>query len=486
MKTLTAASVLFSLSLAGSALAQAPDPNYAPPQYGQPYAQPQQPYAPPQYGQPQYGQPQPYDPNQQPMQEVQPQEGMQDPYAAGGDGDGEIEGYDASYDVYYDNVAARGYDDGYDPNAYQQFEGALDQYGSWYDDPSYGHIWVPSAGSVGNDFSPYSTGGHWVLTEYGWTWVSDYSWGWAPFHYGRWSYVGAYGWSWIPGTCWGPGWVSWRSGGGYVGWSPLPPAGVRVGPPLGVRSPWRFTVAAQLGAAHLTYLPAHVVPSVFARTSVINNYRTANVGGATIRMNAGPTGTFVGAGVGVSTPGRLASIAPGAVPRANIVPRLGTSLQSRPWVQARVSGLDTHVSSARPTAGAPAGPRSIPLSSRPQSFQGPRPMQYQAARPSYIPPAHERPVYTSPRPYYAPVYSQPHYAPTYTSHPYTPAYSQPHYAPSYSAPSYAAPHYSAPSYSAPAQQYSAPSYSRPSYSAPAHNSAPAVHSSGGHFGGGHR
>jgi hypothetical protein len=61
------------------------------------------------------------------------------------------------------------------------------------------------------------------MTEYGNTWVSDYEWGWAPFHYGRWFYDDYEGWVWLPDTVWGPSWVSWRSGGGYYGWAPLGP-----------------------------------------------------------------------------------------------------------------------------------------------------------------------------------------------------------------------------------------------------------------------
>src|SRR4029077_18082009 len=57
-------------------------------------------------------------------------------------------------------------------------------------------------------------------------WVSDYSWGWAPFHYGRWVYAGGMGWEWIPGRRYAGAWVSWRYGWddwAYVGWAPLPP-----------------------------------------------------------------------------------------------------------------------------------------------------------------------------------------------------------------------------------------------------------------------
>lgn len=34
------------------------------------------------------------------------------------------------------------------------------------------------------------------------------------------------GWVWVPGVEWAPAWVSWRVGGGYIGWAPLPPHGV--------------------------------------------------------------------------------------------------------------------------------------------------------------------------------------------------------------------------------------------------------------------
>src|SRR6202012_4379698 len=102
----------------------------------------------------------------------------------------------------------------------QDFYDELSQYGTWISDPQYGDVWVPD---VDEDFRPYATNGHWVLTEYGNTWASDYPWGWAAFHYGRWRYDDYYGWEWIPGYEWAPAWVSWREGGGYYGWAPLTP-----------------------------------------------------------------------------------------------------------------------------------------------------------------------------------------------------------------------------------------------------------------------
>jgi hypothetical protein len=73
---------------------------------------------------------------------------------------------------------------------------------------------------VDASWEPY-TRGRWSWTSYGWTWIPSERWGWAPFHYGRWGQSASFGWYWIPGRSWGPAWVSWASGGDYVGWCPL-------------------------------------------------------------------------------------------------------------------------------------------------------------------------------------------------------------------------------------------------------------------------
>lgn len=109
--------------------------------------------------------------------------------------------------------------------SFQTFYDDLAPYGQWIDDPQYGYVWVPD---VDADFRPYYTDGQWVMTDYGNTWVSNYPWGWAAFHYGRWTYDDYYGWIWIPGSEWGPAWVNWREGYGYYGWAPLGP-GVVIG-----------------------------------------------------------------------------------------------------------------------------------------------------------------------------------------------------------------------------------------------------------------
>jgi hypothetical protein len=110
----------------------------------------------------------------------------------------------------------------------------LDEYGSWSTAPTYGSIWYPRTVSVG--WSPYRNG-HWVyVSPWGWTWVDDAPWGFAPFHYGRWVYY-RNRWGWAPGPIYarpvyapalvtwfgGAGWgvsIGFGSGGGY-GWCPL-------------------------------------------------------------------------------------------------------------------------------------------------------------------------------------------------------------------------------------------------------------------------
>jgi hypothetical protein len=93
----------------------------------------------------------------------------------------------------------------------------LAPYGTWQDDPRYGHVWQPA---VGIGWAPY-VDGYWTWTPYGWTWVSSEPWSWT-FHYGRWVLT-VTGWVWVPGSVWGPAWVDWYWADGYIGWAPLGP-----------------------------------------------------------------------------------------------------------------------------------------------------------------------------------------------------------------------------------------------------------------------
>ena len=94
--------------------------------------------------------------------------------------------------------------------------------GSWIEAGDYGYCWQPEVAVTNANWRPYADG-YWAYTDVGWTWVSYEDFGWATYHYGRWARLRDHGWVWVPGYEWGPAWVSWRTGGDYVGWAPLPP-----------------------------------------------------------------------------------------------------------------------------------------------------------------------------------------------------------------------------------------------------------------------
>jgi hypothetical protein len=105
--------------------------------------------------------------------------------------------------------------------SYDTFYTQLDRYGDWRETSDYGYVWQPRQ-AQSRTWRPY-TDGHWVYTDAGWTWVSEEPFGWATYHYGRWTRLRNIGWVWVPGDEWAPAWVSWRKSNDYVGWAPLPP-----------------------------------------------------------------------------------------------------------------------------------------------------------------------------------------------------------------------------------------------------------------------
>jgi hypothetical protein len=133
-------------------------------------------------------------------------------------------GADVSIDFIYDNLSG----------------------GNWIDAEGYGYGWQPDLAVRDPNWRPYSDG-YWAYTDYGWTWISYEDFGWATYHYGRWANLSDYGWVWFPGEDldWGPAWVSWRTGGDYIGWAPLPPRGPGVvyeAQPIGVNVDVEFDI----------------------------------------------------------------------------------------------------------------------------------------------------------------------------------------------------------------------------------------------------
>ena len=372
-----------------------------------------------------------------------------------------------------------------DPAALTDFKPALDPYGTWYEDASYGTVWVPSSTVVGSDFAPYVTAGHWAYED-DYVWVSDYSWGWAPFHYGRWVYIGGRGWGWIPGRTYAGAWVTWRhgyDGWGYVGWAPMPPTwywhgGYAVGIGYVPPAPYVFCHSSHVfhpyvGRQIVTGSQVPVVAS-HTRPYVPASPTVGGPGGPGGRVGAHPT-------VG-GPPPKVLGLNAGQVPHvpANHVgllhaqhfskPTTAQTLGARPPQQiAHPVGAPNAWAGASRSSFAGAGgqtrvpqttiigaPHSGAVATSPQ-YRGitpsaPRPSPYSAPTrvPSAASPAPFAPSVRSPASPYA---STPSYhAPTPSYHTPTPSYHAP--TPSYHAP--------APSHAAPSFHSSSPSVSRPS------------------------
>jgi len=117
----------------------------------------------------------------------------------------------------YATTPGQSYPGGQDVNDYYDY---LEPYGLWVSFSPYGYVWIPR--DIDYGWRPYSLG-HWVYTDYGWTWIAGERWGWLVHHYGRWGWDDRLGWYWVPDTVWGPSWVVWRWGNLYIGWAPIPP-----------------------------------------------------------------------------------------------------------------------------------------------------------------------------------------------------------------------------------------------------------------------
>jgi hypothetical protein len=109
----------------------------------------------------------------------------------------------------------------------------LDPYGHWVEMTGYGAVWFPNALAPG--WAPYRDG-RWVwIAPWGWTWIDDEPWGFAPAHYGRWARIrGAWGWvpgRLVPNPVYAPALVAFVEGFStrnqpLVAWFPLAPGEV--------------------------------------------------------------------------------------------------------------------------------------------------------------------------------------------------------------------------------------------------------------------
>jgi hypothetical protein len=240
----------------------------------------------------------------------------------------------------------------------------LDDYGSWRSDPGYGNVWMPTR--VARGWVPYRDG-HWAwISPWGWTWVDDQPWGYAPFHYGRWVHVRG-SWGWVPGPIrvrpvyapalvafiGGPGFgvsVSVGGGGyaGNVGWFPLGPREVYV--------PAYHVSPAYVNRVNVsnTTVSSTTITTVY-NTQVTNNYSSTNI-------------TYVNRTV----PGGVTAVPHGAFTSAQPVARAAVAVNVRQVASApvgarvavaptRESVLGIHASTASNAARPPPAIASRPV-----------------------------------------------------------------------------------------------------------------------------
>ena len=152
----------------------------------------------------------------------------------------------------------------------------LDDNGTWDNTSEAGPVWYPR--NVSADWQPYRDG-HWAYVQpWGWTWVDNASWGFAPFHYGRWSYYGNR-WGWVPGPVavapvYSPALVAFVGGSGFsIGIGLGGGGGVSAWFPLGVGEPYvpwyrcspRYVQQVNVTNVNITNIH---------NTTIVNNYNT--------------------------------------------------------------------------------------------------------------------------------------------------------------------------------------------------------------------
>ena len=221
----------------------------------------------------------------------------------------------------------------------------LDRYGTWKQTLEYGPVWYPS--NVPAGWSPYSNGRWAWVSPWGWTWVDAEAWGFAPFHYGRWTDLGSR-WGWNPGPTgaaptYSPAMVAFVGGAKFsgeggsplAGWFPLGP-GEPFYPSYGCSASCFTEVnLTNLREAHST--ARHVSASNYFRyyhTQVgFHSIRYANQKAATIAV---PLNEFAAGG----------TIAPGTVIHPDAQQWMFARVLSHPMVAPTLQSLVPHLVTA--------------------------------------------------------------------------------------------------------------------------------------------
>ena len=206
----------------------------------------------------------------------------------------------------------------------------LDEHGRWHRHAQYGSVWIPAHVAVG--WVPYRDG-HWAWIEpWGWTWIDDAPWGFAPSHYGRWTRVDT-AWAWVPGPVrmrpvYAPAMVQFVGGsGGHVSAS-LSIGGVAAVAwfALGPQEVYRPAYAVSPGYLRAVNVGNSLIPAARI-TNVTVNVTNVYVNARQGALVAMPSSDFVG-----SRPVRAAAlnVAPQDMLRAPAANRRNRSTASPP------------------------------------------------------------------------------------------------------------------------------------------------------------
>lgn len=240
----------------------------------------------------------------------------------------------------------------YLPAEARPYGAALDHYGYWRHEPTYGYVWYPRV-AVG--WRPYYYGRWSHLRPWGWTWIGHDPWAWPTHHYGRWGFSAGV-WFWIPGRHWGPSWVSWAYAPGYVSWCPL---GWNDRPVFGFVSVNVFGGRRYTPWHGWTVVPHRRFGSGFVNINVVNvNHIDARTRGAFEVRTSGPQ--YTGR---VAAPRGQAPITVAGSRTGVAVPRAGSAVRDRGAGAERssASGFPAPARAPRSSAAPPGGTRSAPI-----------------------------------------------------------------------------------------------------------------------------
>jgi hypothetical protein len=229
-----------------------------------------------------------------------------------------IRAEDASISARYVSREMPGYED-------------LDANGTWRSDPTYGEVWVPTV-AVTTGWAPYHAG-HWAwIAPWGWTWVDDAPWGFAPFHYGRWVYA-AHAWAWVPGPVvvarppvYAPALVAFVGGGGGGGahWG----IDLAIGGAVGAGVAW-FA----LGPGEPWHPAYHASPAYFSR---VNNVSVTNIRSTTVINNVTNVTNIHNTYINQTIPGAITAVPANAFVRGEPVAQAARPITAQQIAHAQI------------------------------------------------------------------------------------------------------------------------------------------------------